>query len=311
MQTAPITVSRDNITPTAVPYLSWTSIAAGSLLAAATLLILMPFGASIGLGMTSVTSADGASAATVGWFAIFWFAAVHLYSVASGAYVAGRLRPKLTTLKAGEVEFRDGMSGIVMWAIGVVISTTVMVSALTGATSSATSAISRLVGPAVATAAQSAAQSATPGLSSEYVTDLFLRTGPGQSSAAAVTPRSDADVRAEISRVIAGAAAAGDMSEEDRRYVAGLIASRTGLSETDARNRVNDTVARAKQAKDDAIAKGKAAAESARKLAASAAFWMTVLAFLTGITAWYMAIMGGRHRESDLYGTQIFGPSRM
>jgi hypothetical protein len=301
MKNAPIvaveTVASDQ-RAAAQSYINWPSIIAGSFIAAATLLVLMPFGAAIGLSLTSAIPGQGTSAGTVAWLAIIWFAFMHLYSVGLGGYVTGRLRPVVAGAKVEEIRFRDGISGLVMWGLGIIVSMTLVFSTIANVAGGAASTASQALGPAVSSAIQAAA----PSLSADYLTDVFLRgqVQPGATNSA--TPRSDADVRAEIGRVLANGAANGDVTDDDRRYIAGLITQRTGAPEAEALARVNTTIARAKQIKDTAAAKAKETAEAVRKSTASAAFWMTLLSLLTGVAAWYFAQLGGQHRDENRYG---------
>jgi hypothetical protein len=276
-------------------FVNWASIAAGSFIAAATLLVLMPFGAAVGLSMTSVNSGQGASASTIGWLAITWFALTHVYSAGLGGYVTGRLRPTVGKAKVDEVRFRDGMGGLIMWAVGIIVSTTFMASVLANVVGTAATTARQALEPVAAIAARGVA----PNVSPEYLTDLFLRGSP---QAAATPARTDADIRAEVGRVMATGAVNGEVSDDDRRYLATVVAQRTGLSEADARIRVNEAFARANQLRDAAQSRAKEAAETARKATASAAFWMTILSLMTGVAAWYFAQLGGRHRDEGRYG---------
>ncbi len=56
----------------------------------------------------------------------------------------------------------------------------------------------------------------------------------------------------------------GELSGDDKVYVSQVVARETGLSPQDAEKRVNDVVTQAKAAADDAVAKAKQAAETAR-----------------------------------------------
>jgi hypothetical protein len=302
MQTAPITSvtdvhANDQSSIAAPSYINWTAIAAGSFIAAATLLVLIPFGAAIGLSMTSAKPGEGASASTLSWMAIIWFALMHLYSAGVGAYITGRLRPPVSGGNIDETRFRDGISGLVMWGIGIIVSTLFVLASVMGAAGTVATTASQTLAPI----ASAAAQSASPAIGIDYVTDMFLR-GTAQSGAPAnAAARSDGEIRAEIGRMMATSLSTGDVSEDDRRYIAALISQRTGLAEADARSRVNDTIARAKQTRDIAADKAKAVAEATRKTVASAAFWMTVLSLMTGVAAWYFAQLGGQHRDENRY----------
>ena len=113
--------------------------------------------------------------------------------------------------------------------------------------------------------------------------------------------KSDADVRAEIGRILAASAASGSVSDQDKQYLATLVAQRTGLSENDAKARVDEGIKRVTEIKDQAVAKAQAAAEAAWKGASQAAFWTVILSLLSAIAAMYAARLGGRHRDEGMF----------
>jgi hypothetical protein len=120
----------------------------------------------------------------------------------------------------------------------------------------------------------------------------------------ASTPASPSaqDFRAEAVRILGTGAVAGQVSADDRTYLAQLVASNTGLSEADAQARVDQVMT----AIDDAKAKAADAAEAARKTAVLTAF-LTAASFLVSAAgAWWAASMGGRHRDEGTVFADIF-----
>jgi Flp pilus assembly protein TadB len=100
----------------------------------------------------------------------------------------------------------------------------------------------------------------------------------------------------EAVHIAAKAASASDVSEEDRSYLASLVAARTGITLDDAQKRVDAFVAHVKEV----AARAKAAADEARKAAAQAAIY-TALAMLMGaFIASVAAAIGGRLRDEHL-----------
>jgi hypothetical protein len=87
------------------------------------------------------------------------------------------------------------------------------------------------------------------------------------------------------------------MTPEDTRYVAQVVAQRTGISQADAEKRVNDTFARAKTTTDEAVAKTKEAADTARKTAAYGSLWLFISLVIGALVAAYSATLGGRARD--------------
>jgi hypothetical protein len=86
---------------------------------------------------------------------------------------------------------------------------------------------------------------------------------------------------------------AGQLSADDRTYLAQLVAARTGLSTTDAEARV-DAVMKQVQ---DATAKAKDAADAARKAAAAASLLFALSLLVGAFIASVAAALGGRERD--------------
>jgi hypothetical protein len=99
--------------------------------AAALTLLLVAFGAGIGLSAVSPWSDSGISAHTsrpVPAF-IWWWGGVMASTV--GGYLAARLRTKWTGVHTHEVFFRDTAHGLSAWAFATVISASVLGAATT------------------------------------------------------------------------------------------------------------------------------------------------------------------------------------
>jgi len=157
--------------------------------------------------------------------------------------------------------FRDTAHGLVAWAFATVMTATVLGGAgthlLAGASAGAIPA-------AGAGAAQAANQSGNNG--GDVYVDRLLRAGP-QTDGRTTGPSTDsAATRSEILRIIAPATRkGGDVSTEDKAYVARLISARTGIPQAEAEQRVNQTIAQAKDA-----------ADKARHAAAKFSLWVAI-----------------------------------
>jgi Flp pilus assembly protein TadB len=93
--------------------------------------------------------------------------------------------------------------------------------------------------------------------------------------------------------IAANAAMTGAVGDDDRAYLANLVAARTGVSTDEAQKRVDKFI----QSLKDASVKAKAVADEARKSAATAALY-TALALLIGaFIASVSAAIGGRLRD--------------
>src|SRR5207245_1303917 len=111
---------------------------------------------------------------------------------------------------------------------------------------------------------------------------------------ATASPQAGAgDERAAVVRIFARDMPKGSLTPEDRTYVAQTIAARNGMSQAEAEQRVDQTVAQIKSAEDQA----RQAADKARKSAAFGAI-ATALAMLVGaFIASASAAYGGRLRD--------------
>lgn len=269
---------------------SWAAIFAGAASAAVLFLILIVIGTGIGLAFVSPWQSSGASATTMGILAIAWSLAVPLFSYAVGGYLAGRLRTQWVGVHSDEVFFRDTAHGMLVWAVGTLFSTFLLGTVLSWVVHGAAQA-----GATAATVASSAvvssADDATGNGWSPYFTDMLFRMRQQQAQG------NDTAAKAEIGRIAARSLAAGQLSDEDKNYAAQLIAHQTGLSQSDAAKRIDDVVAAAKQTAAQAAEKAKAGAEVARKAGVYATLWGFVALLIGGLSASYMATVGGRIRD--------------
>jgi hypothetical protein len=87
----------------------------------------------------------------------------------------------------------------------------------------------------------------------------------------------------------------------DKAYLAQLVASRTGLSDADAEQRVAQVSAAAKLAADAAAAKAKEAADTARKAGAYTSLWVFISLLVGAFYACLAATWGGKQRDPQAY----------
>ncbi|WP_158813361.1 hypothetical protein [Methylocapsa sp. S129] len=275
---------------------SWPAIIAGAMVASALSLALLMLGAGLGLVSVSPWSNANVSVATFGMLAAAWFIAVQLFTSGVGGYLAGRLRARWVSVHTDEVYFRDTAHGLIVWAVGAVITALLLTSAASSVASGvahagasvAQAAGSAAAGPASELAGRAASNASDP---TAYFTDMLFRTdhpaAPGDSTAS----------QGEMKRILATDALSGDMPAADKTYVAQVVAARTGLSQADAEKRVSDVVGQAKSAKDKAIDAAKTAAEAARKTGVYVALWAFISLLVGAFSASYMATVGGRIRD--------------
>lgn len=99
----------------------WGAILAGATLATALGLVLLTFGASLGLSVTSPYEGEGLSPVAYAVAAGLYLLWVQLLSFSLGGYVAARLRLRIGDgANEHEVDVRDGLHGLLVWGAGVV-----------------------------------------------------------------------------------------------------------------------------------------------------------------------------------------------
>jgi hypothetical protein len=272
---------------------SWAAIIAGAFVASAFSLALVALGAGIGLISVSPWSANNPSVTTFGALAAAWFIATQLFSSGVGGYVAGRLRGGWPQAHTDEVYFRDTAHGLLVWAVGAVMTAGL----LALAASSVVNGAGRLAGAAAQVAGAAATGSSTPTSSpladpTAYYADMVLRTDHPP-------PADQTGAELEVRRIFATALTAGDLPAADKTYLAQLVASRTGISQADAEKRVTDVFAQAKSAKENAANKAKEAADAARKTGVYVSLWAFISLLVGAVSASYMATVGGRTRDES------------
>jgi hypothetical protein len=271
--------------------LSWTGIIAGVFTATAVTFIFIALGSGIGLSLASPYSASP-STGTLTVLGAVWLVFAQALGFATGGYIAGRLRREPMPVHTGETNFRDAASGLVVWAIGVVVTALLFVGAAEKAGSAA--ATTAAVGAATGVAAGQPS-------SIDYFTDILLRGNPqapsaaggaapaGAAAANATTP-DDRALHAQVGRILITAVATKDIAGDDRTYLAQIVSARTGMSPEDAQKRVDDVVNRAR-------ASITQAADTARKAAAYLSFWTFMSLLFGAACATLGGMLGGDLRD--------------
>ena len=134
---------------------SWGAIAAGAVGAAALALLLIAFGAGLGLSAVSPWSDSGVSASTFKTGTGIYLVCVAVMSSAVGGYLAARLRTKWVGVHSHEVFFRDTAHGFIAWAFATLLSATAL-SSVTGYLANGTAAGVGGAGGGVSPAARNA-----------------------------------------------------------------------------------------------------------------------------------------------------------
>jgi hypothetical protein len=257
-------VSTNATDENSVLYLRWTPIVAGAIVAAAFSSVFLTFGTGIGLAVasSSVTWRDTSSFLTL--LGGMWLLLASLASFGLGAYLSGALRPTLKALTPHEVEFRDGVHGLLVWGLAILIG-----AALT------------LVIPRASAPGSNAA---LPTYNTEsllaFELDRLLRPdqAPGEANIN--------ELRAQAARIIASGVGRSGIMPDDRAYLVRAVMARAGIAQAEAESRV-----------DKAFVDSNIAISRARQSAVILAFMIGASLMIGAVVAWLAAAAGGRHRD--------------
>jgi hypothetical protein len=260
---------------------SWAAVAAGAVTAAALTLLVVAFGAGLGLSAVSPWSDSGVSALTFKIATGIYLIIFGVMSSAVGGYLTGRLRTKWVGAHSNEVFFRDTAHGFLAWAFATLISATALVPAT-----------AYLANGAVAEFSGASVQASRPIDRAEIYVDKLFRTAPS-AQAATPNPTSQTDnanhgnvQRSEVLRLWSADLRSDDFTAGDRTYVAQVVAARTGMSQADAEKRV-----------DAVVTEAKTDADVARRNAAHFSFWLTAALLFGAFSASLAAAEGGSLRD--------------
>lgn len=283
---------------------SWAAVFAGAAGAAALSLVLLILGTGLGLSSVSPWTGVGASAATLGASTIAWLAFTQIAASAVGGYLAGRLRVKWVDVHTDEVYFRDTAHGFLAWAIASLGTAALLTATLTTMVGSGVRATTSMAGAAMNASGMVAASSAAGGsrlgsssgsslgsMDLSYSVDSLFRVDPKNKPVTANTDDS------EVTRIFARDLLAGQLSQDDQTYVAQVVAQRTGTSQANAEQRVNELFTSALRVEQEAKQKAQEAADAARKATAYASLWMVVALLAGAFCASLTATLGGRLRD--------------
>ncbi|HJZ29554.1 MAG TPA: hypothetical protein VKF35_00525 [Hyphomicrobiaceae bacterium] len=271
-----------------VNFVEWGAVLAGALLAAAISFVLLTFGTAIGLSATSPWPNVGASTKLIASLAVLWVMMQQIGAFMVGGYVAGRMRTRWREPAEHEVEFRDGLLGGLVWAVGILIGAVLILLTAGAAAKTGIEIAGR------STSALAASQSEPM----DVVLDAMLRptaVAQAPSSSATPTPAAtgtrpatiSADARRELARVMTHAVATGGLSDQDRGYLVQVVAQSSGVSREDAEKRVNAAFNAAREA-----------ADKARKAAILTGLVTAASLIVSFGAAWWAAIRGGQHRDN-------------
>src|SRR5712671_2224213 len=102
-------------------YLQWTPVIAGAFTATALSLILVTFAATVGLGVSS-TAPTWRDASVALWLLSGLYLILQaVVCFGFGGYIAGRIRRPTVAAEPEAVETNDGLHGLAVWALAVVL----------------------------------------------------------------------------------------------------------------------------------------------------------------------------------------------
>jgi hypothetical protein len=288
-------------------------------------MVLLTFGAGIGLSATSAQPYAGASAKAVAVISALYAAISLVASFGIGGYVTGRMRSLTAPEDVAEGDFRDGAHGFAVWALAIVfggllaassvggaLKVAVQAGASVGAATAAGAAsnpdvtnrismtptdyaVDRLMAPVPAANNQSAAPAANTGIPAPP---------PAMASASTAAPSRN-EMSAPMSRIFASSLKSGQLDARDRTTLTAMVMQQTGLPQAEAEKRVDEAYADLKTAEQ----KARDAAEKARKAALIAAF-ATAATLLLGCAAACAGATSGAHHRRESMAIAFFGTRR-
>lgn len=260
---APDTIGRSDVLG-----LSWTPIVAGAIVASSISFVLLTFGSGIGLAVISPSATWRDTSSLLAVLGGLWLLLTSLASFALGGYLAGAFRPTVRDATAPTMEFRDGIHGLVVWGLAVLIG------AALAFAMPRTSALRS--GGAVPTASNAESFLA-------FELDRLLRSDRKPDAAEV----NDPELRAEAARIIFSGLGRTEITSDDRRYLVRAVMTRAGVAQPEAEARVDRT-----------FAASKTAVSRARRGAVILAFMIGASLMIGAAVAWLAATAGGKHRDS-------------
>jgi hypothetical protein len=173
--------------PIARSNVDWAAILAGAAVATAGGLILLGFGAALGLSLTSPYDGEGLSPVAFAIAAGLYLLWVQVLSFFSGGYVAARLKARTPGVTEHETDVRDGLHGVLVWAVGVIAAAFIAFATVGGTAATAKSA----------EGSDAAAVRSVTAVVSEQVQESAAKEATTDATAANATT---AERRAEVAR---------------------------------------------------------------------------------------------------------------
>ena len=264
-----------------IRHVQWGAIVGGALTTAALAVVLDIFGGAVGLAVSSTAPTWRDSSAALWLLSGVYLIVVALAAYSLGGYVAGRMRDQLDD--AGEVdkEVTDGVHGLLVWALATML-TVLMIGLLAQPASRIAAPSSGAAGPSTSVAGENLIA---------FDLDRLFRGARSTATAEVEYPR------AEASRILLTSTGHEGVSNDDRTYLVRRVSEITGLSAGEAQRRVDATIESARQN-----------IQRARHASVVLAFSAGAAALIGAAAAWFMALLGGKHRDTG--GVPMWGDVR-
>ena len=269
---------------------SWGAVIAGAVIAAALTITLVTGGAGLGFLAVSPWQNQGASGTSIAISTILWLFVTQIIVYGIAGYVTGRLRTKWTDVRSDEIYFRDTAHGFLVWALSSIVGF-VLLGSIAASVVSGTAQAGATVAGASASAVSTAVLASDETFSLDYYTDSLLRDeNLGQTGSQEAN-------RKEVATIMTRSIVRGELATDDKNYLIKVIAQRAGISEAEARARIEDVTERAKAAAEEIELQARETADDARKAAALFALWAFASLLIGAFVASLAATVGGRARD--------------
>ena len=250
-------------------FVEWSPVVLGALAATALSSVLVGFGVTVGLGISSTAPTWRDASAALAILSGVYLILQAIISFGVGGYLAGRVRAaagaRATVVE--ETERADGVHGLGAWALAVVMGA-ILATLIGAATVSRTSSM------------RSGAQASAAEPLLSYELDRLFRAGRR-------APNVDLSAeRSEAGRILLTTSSHSGVTADDRTYLTQQVGALTGLSPADSERRV-----------DNALANAKTAIARTRRSSIIVAFSIATAVLLGAVAAWAAACAGGRHRD--------------
>jgi len=254
--------------------MSWGAVLAGAAIAVVVGATLNILGLAIGANLVEAGARETPDVATITIGGGAWMLASHLIGLAAGAYAAARL--------SGTADRTEGMlHGLAMWATSVLLATLLLGNIVGGIAGTAVRGLSSVVGVGAeglgsavsAIGGETAGRTSTETL--QNTAQSMVERAQNALTASGGDPTTmNADQRkAEIGQLVGRRVTEGNLSPAETDRLVALVAAEAGISQEEARNRIQQVEQQAQQTLQEAEEQARQVADAAAAGAAAAAYW--------------------------------------